>query len=236
MERGPSSAQEKERRSLQEFLRQIFARSTFDNKEPYRVVEDEAPAFEQKVLVFRVEIVTAEIIRQICEALGERWEKWCVLLVESFEDGTEKEPLRGLKLEAYLPSPLGPRMPLAAPSPEDEKQTRELYNELQALLAARGKSDPLGKGDYWIIDDGWIPLSHRVSVFDIGFLTPTLARDVQRLLGTKFRNCHIWFQLDVQEASHGEISPAGIRVYPDRIEQDWNLEELRRIFNGRFSW
>jgi hypothetical protein len=120
-------------------------------------------------------------------------------------------------------------------SQEEDRDTRKLYHSFEQLLAAHGTSNAFGEGDYWIVDDSWMPLSHKVCIFNIELLTPQLVDEVQRLLKNKFPACHLWFQIEVTEPG-AEVPLPGIRVFPDRIEHDWDRDKLRSIFTSRFRW
>lgn len=77
--------------------------------------------------------------------------------------------------------------------------------------------------------------SHKVCIFRIDFLSPDLVAEVQQLLRADFPACVIWFQIEVVEPGV-EVPLLGMRVYADRIEQDWDRDLLRSIFKDRFPW
>ena len=85
------------------------------------------------------------------------------------------------------------------------------------------------------MDDGWVKHSHKVCIFRIDFLSPDLVAEVQQLLRADFPACVIWFQIEVVEPGV-EVPLPGMRVYADRIEQDWDRDLLRSIFKDRFPW
>jgi hypothetical protein len=45
----------------------------------------------------------------------------------------------------------------------------------------------------------------------------------------------MWIQIDA-EAPGVEVPMEGIRVYADRIEEDWNRDKLRATFKDKFKW
>jgi hypothetical protein len=237
MKSEPGKQREREWLRLQQSIETILARhdGRVGNGRAYNLVREDLGTYEQKVLVFQLDAITAEIIQELCEALRDYSDEWRISLVEANADGNEVDPPIGLRLTAagpILPKPL----PVINVSPDDDKTTRALYRDLDSLLAAHGRSDASGHGDYWIIDDSWTPLSHKVSVFRIDFLTPELAREVQTLLRDNYPTCEIWFQIDVGAPQVNEIPATGIRIFPDRIEQDWDRTRLRAIFRERFKW
>ena len=77
--------------------------------------------------------------------------------------------------------------------------------------------------------------SHKVCIFNIGFLSPELTADVQRLLRRDFPGCVVWFQIEVIEPGI-EVPLPGMRVFADRVEQDWDRDLLRSIFQEPFRW
>jgi len=157
--------------------------------------------------------------------------RWRVTFVGANKDGTEVIPAAGLKVSAYGPESLEPM----SISPQEDNETRALYDSLSLLLEARGTSDAFGNGAYWIVDDSWTPRSHKICIFQIEFLTPGLVEEVQQLLKRKFPTAVIWFQIEVAEAGVPMPIP-GIRVFADRIEHEWDRAKLRSIFKNRFSW
>jgi hypothetical protein len=85
------------------------------------------------------------------------------------------------------------------------------------------------------IDDGWVQRSHKVCIFNISFLTPQLATEVQQLLKQDCPTGVVWFQIEVEEPGV-EVPLPGIRVFVDRIEHDWDRDKLRSILGDRFAW
>lgn len=122
-------------------------------------------------------------------------------------------------------------------TPVDEA-TREMSDRLQhevgRVLAAHGKEDPYGNGDYWIVD--WISAaSCKVCVWRIRFLTPSLVEEVQGLLRRELPGSDVMFQLELVDEPE-ELPPCGIFVTKDRIQQDWDRSQLRRLFGSDFKW
>ncbi|HKC45205.1 MAG TPA: hypothetical protein VKC64_15360 [Burkholderiales bacterium] len=122
---------------------------------------------------------------------------------------------------------------------EQSRQWGELYAQLKSLLLSHGKESPFGRADFWLIDDNWGGNLHKVSVFDIGFLTPEFVEKVQNLLRRPpFENWGVMFALELEH--HGEpvrtIPPGGIVVYVDRIDETWDRERLKILFGSSFAW
>jgi hypothetical protein len=117
-----------------------------------------------------------------------------------------------------------------------DEQWAALYDALLKLLSASGKDDPFGKGDFWLLDDDWgdMPMQ-KVCVFRPEFLTRDLVAHVQALLRSGFADWGVIFDLsDMQEP---RIEGArGIIVYQDRIEEDWDKDDLRSRLGDRFRF
>jgi len=50
-----------------------------------------------------------------------------------------------------------------------------------------------------------------------------------------FPGCVVWFQIEVIEPGI-EVPLPGMRVFADRVEQDWDRDLLRSIFQEPFRW
>jgi hypothetical protein len=226
-------SREQEWRAIQARVRQLLAEHGRNDREggDYHLVDQDLGTYEQKVLVFFKDALTPGLLEAVSDSLWDYSRDWRISFVEANKDGTEMIPPSGLKVSAYGPQPLLPPQI----SPEADRETQALYESLSQLLSRRGTSDAFGKGDYWIVDDGWVPRSHKVCVFNVQFLTPQLAQEVQRLLSQKFPECTVWFQIEVAEPGV-DVPLPGIRVFADRIEHDWDLDKLRSIFKERFRW
>ena len=129
-------------------------------------------------------------------------------------------------------------MPIGTDS-EQSKQWTELYEQLRALLSAHGKESPFGRADFWLVDDNWGGNLQKVSVFNIAFLTPELAKRVQELVASPaFTGWGVMFALELEY--EGEpvrtVPPDGIFVYSDRIEEAWDRDSLRAVFGRSFAW
>jgi hypothetical protein len=206
-----------------------------------RVVEQDFGTYEQKVLVSfddHEEELSAdeaeahsELLPAVWELLSDYSRAWRVTFVVTNKDSGETVPPRGVRMSTNGPEVFPP----VEISQEEDRDTRKLYHSFEQLLAAHGTSNAFGEGDYWIVDDSWMPLSHKVCIFNIELLTPQLVDEVQRLLKNKFPACHLWFQIEVTEPG-AEVPLPGIRVFPDRIEHDWDRDKLRSIFTSRFRW
>jgi len=218
--------------AIQDRLREILSRHGRNSPQgDYLLTAEDTGSYEQKILVFFRDAVSSELVEEIENLLWPYSREWQVLMVAAKSDGTEMAPRTGLKVSAVGLEVLPP----TEISPEEDRDTRELYVSLERLLGAHGTSNAFGHGDYWIVDDSWVPRSHKVCIFKIQFLTPQLADEVQKLLKEAFPACQVWFQIEVVEPGV-PIPLPGIRVFADRIEQDWDRDKMMSLFNGRFLW
>jgi hypothetical protein len=226
-------SREQEWRAIQARVRELLGEHGRNAREggDYYLLDEDFGTYEQKVLVFFKDALTPELVEAVSDSLWDYSRKWRISFVEANKDGTELTPSSGLKVAAYGPQPLQPPQI----SPDDDRETRALYESLSQLLSRRGTSDAFGKGDYWIVDDGWVPRSHKVCVFNVQFLAPKLAQEVQQLLKHDFSECVVWFQIEIAEPGV-DVPLPGIRVFADRIEHDWDRDKLRSIFKDRFPW
>jgi hypothetical protein len=174
--------------------------------------------------------MTIELIEAVMEVLSDHTE-WTVSFISTHPDGTDMSPTHGLKVTWTGLFPIPP----IVWTEEESSEVEALYKALEKLLATRGVSSPFGKGDYWVVDDGWVKHSHKVCIFRIDFLSPALVEEVQQLLRKDFPVCVIWLQIELSEPGL-EVPTRGMRVYADHTEQDWDRDLLRSIFKDRFLW
>lgn len=228
-----SSSREQEWATLQQALRSVLDEHGRHGRlsGDYWLVEEDGGAYEQKVLVFDNECMTPELLEAVSEVLWDYSREWRVAFVEANRDGDELVPRSGLGVSAMGPELFDP----PRVSEEAARETQALYESLGELLSRRGRSDAFGDGDYWIVDDGWVPRSHKVCVFDIAFLSPHLAAEVQSLLKEQFPQCLVWFQLEVREPGK-DVPLPGLRVSATSVKHDWDRDLLRSIFGERFAW
>ena len=120
----------------------------------------------------------------------------------------------------------------------DERQGQEwkaLYAELQALLGKHGKEDPYGNGDFWVVDDNYGSLQHKVCVFEVSFITRPLALEVQRVLRKHSLSWEVLFSFDKADARR-DPNDLGVSVHKAKIEECWNVERMEKAFGAEFRW
>jgi hypothetical protein len=125
------------------------------------------------------------------------------------------------------------------PDAEQNQQWTDLYQQLRTLLSAHGTESPFGRADFWLVDDNWGANLHKVSVFNIAFLTPELAKNVQELVARPaFENWGVMFALELEHEGQPvrTVPPEGIVVYADRIDEAWDRKRLKAVLGSSFAW
>jgi hypothetical protein len=121
---------------------------------------------------------------------------------------------------------------------QDERQGKEwdaLYEELGVLLERYGKEDARGEGDFWIVDDNWGSVQHKVCVTRLAFLTQPLALDIQRLLQNYSLDWGVLLSLD-KPGLRPDPNDVGVAVTKSNIEELWNVARMERVHGSEFRW
>jgi hypothetical protein len=225
-----------ERHAIQQRLRELLAsrgRNALKGGD-YYIVEPDAGTYEQKVLMFHDRVPDKPTIKAVSKMLEDYSMDWSVRFLKANKDGTEVTPEAGVEVCSH--NLVMDIYPFMTPEEVAEYETAQrLYDELVPFFAARGTDDGgLGHGDYWLWDDKWVPLAHRIHINNIEFLTPTLIEEIQQIL-KRYPNYALWMQIDAK-APGVDVPCEGIRVFADRIEEDWDRNTLRAIFKDRFKF
>jgi hypothetical protein len=224
-----------EGRAIRQKLKELLAKCGRNAREggDYYIVEADAGTHEQKVLLFHDRVLNKQTIKAVSKMLEDYSMDWSVQFLEANKDGTEVTPEAGVEVCSHdLVMDIYPFR-----TPEQEKDwetTAELFDELVPLFAAHGTDNAFGKGDYYLLDYDWAPLSHKIYINDIEFLTPNLVKEVQQVL-KRFSACVLWMQIDAQ-APGVDVPREGIIVHADRVEEHWNRDTLRAIFKDKFKF
>lgn len=223
--------QASERQAIQQRLRELLAsrgRNALEDGD-YHIVESDTGTYEQKVLMFHDRVLDKPTIKAVSKMLEDYSMDWSVQFVEANKDGTEVTPEAGVEVCSHdLVMDIYPFM-----TPEQEKDwetTAELYDELEPLFAAHGTPYK----DYWLQDDNWPLLTHNIYFVNVELLTPSLIHDVQLLLKNRYPTCMLLVNIGTKEPF--EDVRVVMRVYADRIEEDWDREALRAIFGDKFKF
>ena len=120
----------------------------------------------------------------------------------------------------------------------EDAQSREwdaIYSSLQDALSKFGREDPLGDGDYWIVDDNYGSPQHKVCVYKASFLTRPMVTAVQRALQDRGLRWEVLFSFDDSDTRrHPE--DLGITVQAHTVIEHWHPERMRQSYGSEFQW
>jgi hypothetical protein len=91
----------------------------------------------------------------------------------------------------------------------------------------------LGDGDFWVVDDNFGSLQHKVCVARISFLTRPLAVEVQITLRKYSHGWAVMSSLDKPELRPTE-DDLGILVRQSDVREYWSAEQMRAAFGNEF--
>lgn len=84
---------------------------------------------------------------------------------------------------------------------EQERAWGDLYDQIQAVLSREGQEAAVGNGDYWLLDDNWGVLQHKIEVQNLRLLKPEIVRSLQTLL-KEFRRWEIVVAVHVPDTEN----------------------------------
>jgi hypothetical protein len=116
-----------------------------------------------------------------------------------------------------------------------ESEWQSLYFELGHILAATGRENAFGDGDFWIIDDNYGSFQHKVCVTQVAFLTPEIAASVQRLLTARYPKWEVLFSLD-GPSIRPTPDDMGITVRASGVKEFWSRRRMAKAHFGEFRW
>jgi hypothetical protein len=95
-----------------------------------------------------------------------------------------------------------------------EQDWEALYGRLLEVLTEFGKNGPLGaEGDYWLIDDDWGGLHHKIEVVSADFWSDAVHQRIRQTLANSFPDWGVFVVFS--EKAKGR---RGFIVYADRVE------------------
>ena len=109
---------------------------------------------------------------------------------------------------------------------EDKEQGKVwsiLYDRITKLLQQFGTENPFGEGDYWVLDDNWGPLQHKICVFNLKMLKPNIVYALQSLL-SDFPDWGIVIAVDIP-GKEKRWPPMGLTLGAHEI-----IDELQRQY------
>ena len=65
---------------------------------------------------------------------------------------------------------------------KQEREWAQSYARIENVLSRFGKSDYLGRDDYWVVDDNWGCRQHKLYVNSLKMLSPNVIKLLQKVL------------------------------------------------------
>ena len=107
-----------------------------------------------------------------------------------------------------------------------EVQWAALYQDLLALLGARGENDFLGEKDYWLVDDDWGGYQQKVCIHNPDLLNQGLVDEIQNLLRASALEWQVIVTLELPNCQQ-----QGIAITAGNVHHHWDLAALRQQLN-----
>lgn len=103
----------------------------------------------------------------------------------------------------------------------DQNEWEALHQRLDEYLGARGKSDLLGGGNYFLFDEPSGHADQSLTMYRIEFLTPDLMSGIQEILKDGYADWSVYVVLDLIPPVDG-IESDGLQIFADRVVERWN--------------
>src|SRR3954452_241616 len=116
------------------------------------------------------------------------------------------------------------------PYTQQERAWGVLHDRIQEILRRLGKESAVGAGDYWLLDDNWGPVQHKLYINNLKLLAPETIKELQdSLLG--YPDWELVVAIDVLGA--GESWPEmGLIIRPHEIVDDLRREHFPPEFQN----
>ena len=106
-----------------------------------------------------------------------------------------------------------------------------LYDELLCYLSTKGRCDPFGKADFFVLNDDWGNGQQKIFVQNEDFLTEEIIYKIKEIL-QRFPNWEVIVQMDLPEWDGRDILPMGLIVSALEIKDDLRREFLKGNLKG----
>lgn len=103
------------------------------------------------------------------------------------------------------------------------------YQALRQALNGLGKESAFGEGDFWLVDDNHGQRDQKVCVTKSSFLNRQMIDTVQSVLRDGFSKWRMFVVLEVSKLLDKPHKEGGLLIYPDRVEQHWDRNEIEAI-------
>jgi hypothetical protein len=104
-----------------------------------------------------------------------------------------------------------------------ELEWRSLHDRIDETLDPYGKKDPVGEGDYWLVEDDLGQYRQWLEIQNLELLRPSVIKALQALL-VDYPDWEIMFRVDVL-GKENEWPAMGLIIHDDEI-----IDDLRREF------
>jgi hypothetical protein len=112
-----------------------------------------------------------------------------------------------------------------------DTEWRLLYAKLSGLLESAGEPNPYGDGDYWLVDDNWGSMQHKLCVFRIGAITSALTDEIQKILKPFDPKWEVLVALDLKDKRYTG-GPEGMVITARGVRELWD----RRLLKEQLSY
>jgi hypothetical protein len=110
---------------------------------------------------------------------------------------------------------------------EVERQTQwiELNAALENVMKSFGKSDPMGNGDYWILDDDWGGPWQKICIFNLKLLKSGLLEKIHDLVKQRFPQWDVAIALEYKNG----LDMTGLVFSVDRCGIHFNQLDYSKL-------
>lgn len=106
---------------------------------------------------------------------------------------------------------------------DQEREWQPLHDMITETLDRFGRKDPVGKGDYWLLDENWGWFVQQLEFQNLNLFRPEIVKCLQGLLA-EFPDWEITIRVSVP-AMEGKWPGMGLVVSCDKI-----VDELQRQY------
>ena len=118
---------------------------------------------------------------------------------------------------------------------DERKDWKSCYLAIQQVLAKRGVESPVGHGDFWLVDENYGGFDQKICVFRAKFLSKAVISEIQDLLGKRFPTWRVFVVLEIPALLEREHEEGGLIIYPERVEEHWNRQEIEAVLGERIA-
>jgi hypothetical protein len=109
-----------------------------------------------------------------------------------------------------------------------EKEWHDLHDLITEVLDRHGIKDPVGEGDYWLLDENWGWCAHQVEFQNLSLFQPEIVKQLQKLL-MEYPDWEIRLRVTVP-GMHDRWPAMGLVVTQDQIKDQLQRQYLPAEF------